>query len=114
MWCSPASIGHRARRPPSGDHRLEWTWKLEPASSKCGLAMNVAERPVRRGDLLDGVLEQQVDVGHLDGVLEREVDLVLAAAGLALGELDREPGAARARGGSRRATSSSLVVCRML
>ncbi len=29
----------------SADHRLEWMWQLEPASSKCGLAMNVADRP---------------------------------------------------------------------
>ena len=45
------------------------------------------------GDLLDRVLEDEVDVGHLDRGLVREVDLVLALAGLALGELDREPGA---------------------
>ena len=48
---------------------------------------------MRRGDLLHGVLEQQVDVRHRHGVLEREVDLVLPAPGLALGELDRQPGA---------------------
>ena len=44
------------------------------------------------GDLLDGVLEHEVDVGHLDRRLVREVQLVLAAACLTLAELDRHAG----------------------
>ena len=94
MWCSPSPA--ITLREPSSAHRLEWMWQLLPPSSKCGLAMNVTDRPRLGGDLLDGVLEHEVGVGHLQRRLERQVELVLAAPGLALGELDREPGAAQA------------------
>ena len=93
MWCSPAP--GMTLVAPSGDHRLEWTWKLEPASSKCGLAMNVAETPLAAAISLTAFLNSRLMSAIDDGVLVREVDLVLAAAGLALGELHRQPGVAK-------------------
>ena len=76
------------RRAGGASHRLVWMWHDEPALSIDHLAMKVAARPKPGGDLLDPVLEHQVPVGHLEGPAVGDVDLVLADAGLALGELD--------------------------
>ena len=54
--------------------------------------MKVAARPYSRCDLLHPVLEHQVSVGHLERGAVGDVDLVLADAGLALGEFDRDAG----------------------
>src|SRR5262249_26253908 len=51
---------------------------------------------VEAGDLLDAVLVDRVTVGGGDGVGVAEVELVLAVPGLALRELDGDPGALHA------------------
>ena len=61
-----------------------------------GFAMKVAEMPLQEGDLLDAVLVDRVAVGGGDGVGVAGVDLVLAVPGLALRELDRDPGGVHA------------------
>ncbi len=48
--------------------------------------------PVQEGDLLDPVLVDRMAVGGGDRVGVARIDLVLAVPGLALGELDRDPG----------------------
>ena len=63
-------------------------WQEEPTSSMSYLAMKVSDRPLLVGDLLGRVLVDGVAVGHLERLGVEQVDLVLALAGLALGELD--------------------------
>ncbi len=58
-----------------------------------GLRHEARRDLVQEGDLLDAVLVDRVAVGGGDRVGVAEVDLVLSVPGLALGELDRDPGA---------------------
>ena len=94
MWCSP-SPGIRLR-DPSAAHRLEWMWQLDPPSSKCGLAMNVADRPCWAAISFTAFLNTRLVSAISSAGWYVRLSSCWPAAGLALGELDREPGAAQA------------------
>src|SRR5262249_18760346 len=59
-----------------------------------GLGHERDRSTVEIGELFRSVLEEREAVGRLEGVGIAQIDLVLANAGLALRELDRNPGGA--------------------
>ena len=87
-------VGHHARAP-SALHRLEWMWQLEPASSTCGLAMNVADRPRAWAISLTAVLNSRLMSAISTAVWNVRLTSCWPRAGLALGVLEREPGPAQ-------------------
>ena len=79
-------------RSVAASHRLVWRWHDDPTSSIDHFAMNVAARPSWAAISFTPFLKTRWRSAVSSALGVRDVDLVLAAAGLALGRLDRDTG----------------------